>query len=493
MVGLEPSVTAHPTLQGVARRLLSLLALLVAAAHLLDTTLHAPAVFSDYHAYYRAAANLRARADLYAEAKLLVASNSIHFWSQTDGQYVYPPLLALALTPLAAILDIGRGGFIWLLTLLAATIGFVWAMSHVLGRPLRFALVVPVAALALAGLPLLLSFRYGHRRFLAALAIVMFLAALGALAVGATVTGHPPRLDRDDLRRLPALLPALVVVLGTAPLALGIKFGQPDVILALLTTLALLAYLRGHDPLAGVALGLAAAVKPTLALYGIFFLRKGRWSTLRAATLTGLILGLGPFALLPPASFADWVAISRYFTGDDYPAYPSNQSLRGLLLRVFAGSEIHAPLVENRLLADVLWLGLAAGAGALWWHVVSRRPERGRRAAVEYALTAVLILFAAPLGEDIHYVALLLPLAILADRAARGGVPATWRALALAACLYFMQPWLDLLPYRGDGALARLLASGAYLYGLVLVGLVLILLLRSPPALADSSIAGATG
>ncbi len=456
------------------------LALLVVAARLLDTLLHALAAFSDYHAYYRAAANLRARADLYAEAKLLVAHNSIHFWSQTDGQYVYPPLLALALTSLAAILDIGRGGVIWLLALLAATIGLVWATSHILGRPLRFALVGPVAALALAGLPLLLSLRHEDRRFLAALAVLKLLAALGTLAVGAALAGRPPRLDRDDLRRLPKLLPALLVVLGAAPLALSIKHGQPEVILALLTALALLAYLRGYDPLAGVLLGLAAAVKPTLALYGLFFLRKGRWSTLRAATLTGLILGLGPFALLPRASFADWIAISRYFTGDDYPAYPNNQSLHGLLLRVFAGSEIHAPLVENPLLAKVLWLGLAAGAGALWWHVVSGRPERGRRAAAEYALTAVLILFAAPLGEDIHYVALLLPLAILADCAARGGMPAAWRALAIAACLYFMQPWLDSLPwYQGSAALARAIASGTYLYGLVLVGLALILLLRS--------------
>ncbi len=478
MVGLGVSVTARYRWQGVAVRLLGLLALLVFAFRLLDTALHAQDVFADYHAYYRAAANLRAGSDLYAEGKLLVERNSYDFWSQTDGQYVYPPLLALALTPLTAVVDIGKGGNVWLLALAAATIGFVWAAAQILGRPLRFELIVPAAGLGLAGLALLLDLRYGHQRFRVALALLALLAALGALVARAAATGRPPRLDRDDLRRLPELLPVLLVVLGAAPLALGIKFGQIDVVLVLLTTLALLAYLRGRDALAGVALGLAAAVKPTLALYGLFFLRKVRWTALGSAAVTGLVLGLGPFAVLPSAAFGDWLTVSRYFTGDDYPTYPSNQSLRGWALRAFAGGPRHAPIVENPLLADVVWIALAAGALALWWRAVSGRPERGGRAIAEYALTAVLILFAAPLTEDIHYVALLLPLAVLADRAARGGMPVAWTALAVAATLYFVQPWLDSLPYRGGDDLARLLASGAYLYGLVLVGLALILLLR---------------
>ena len=92
-------------------------------------------------------------------------------------------------------------------------------------------------------------------------------------------------------------------------------------------------------------------------------------------------------------------------------------------------------------------------------------------AALEFGLTGALILLAAPLSEDIHYVMLLTPLALLADRVAHGPWPrwAGWPALALAGCLYFMQPWLDGFYYRGGDDLGRLLASGAYLYGLALV------------------------
>ena len=47
--------------------------------------------------------------------------NSFDFWTQTDGQYVYPPALAIALLPLT-ILDIGKGGPIWLLILTLAAL-----------------------------------------------------------------------------------------------------------------------------------------------------------------------------------------------------------------------------------------------------------------------------------------------------------------------------------------------------------------------------------
>lgn len=461
-------------------QILALAALGIVAWRYLDATVRALDVFADYHAYYRAAANLRDGADLYGEGKLLLERNSYDYWTQTDGQYVYPPLLAILLLPLAAILDIGRGGVIWLLALTLALAGFVWATTHVLGRPLRAGLVVPVAGLVLAGLPLLLGLRYGRQPFLfglTALATLALLTSLGLLRIWARLS-HRPRRSRPLLAELQGAVPVLLPVLGGVPLLLGIRYGQVDVILLLLTTLSLLAYLRGRDALAGVALGAAAAVKPTLAFYGLFYLRKGRWTTLGAAALTGLVLGLGPFAILGPDALGDWLAISRYFTGDDYPTYPSNQSVRGFLLRAFAGGPRQVPLLASHPLADVLWVGAIVAALVLWWRAVSSGPERGGRAAGEWALTAVVMLFVAPLSEDVHYVALIFPLAVLADGAARGTLSARSTALALGACLYFMLPWLDAAADRGDTALGRLLLSGVYLYGLALAGGALVVLLR---------------
>ena len=402
---------------GRAMRLLAILALALAVCRYGDVLINAQDA-SDWHAYYRAAANLQAGADIYREGTRMLARNSYEYWLSTDGQYVYPPLLAFLVTPYT-LLDLRAADYAWLLTLTLAVAAVVWVMLRVLGRPPRLETLVPVA----------------------------------------------------------------VPVLGGVPLLLGVRHGQVDIILLLLTTLALLAYLRRHDVLAGVALGAALAVKPVLAWYGLFYLRKRRWTTLVAAGATGLLLGLGPFAVLAPGALADWLAIARYYAGDDLPTYPSNQSARGFLLRLFAGGPRHAPLLTSRPLADVLWVVVVLGALALWWRCVSSRPDRGGRSVVEYALTATLMLLAAPLSEDIHYVALLLALVVLADRATWGTASARWTALAVVAVLYFMQPWLDfaynyfLGQNRGGPDLRRQLTSGAYLYGLLLVGAALVAVL----------------
>ncbi len=451
-----------------------------AAFRFLDAILHALDVFADYHAYYRAATTLRAGGDLYAEGRTLLERDSYDFWLGTAGQYVYPPLLAFLLVPLTA-LDSGKGGTVWLLVLVAATAAFLWTATAVLGRPPRPATVAPALLPALGLLPLLLGVRYDLvDPFLFRLALLFFLAH-AAFALARAVARHrPPRppLDPRSRAELATLAAAALPVLAAVPLLLGLRYGQIDVALLLLTTLALLAYLRGRDALAGVALGLAVAVKPGLALYALFFLRKRRWTTLGAAALTGLTLGLGPFLLLRDGAFADWYAIARYFTGDSYPTYPSNQSLHGFLQRAFVGGPRHAPILDAPHLAAALWLAGAGAALAGWCRLVSGRAARGPRDTVEYALTAVLMLFAAPLSEDVHYVALLLPLAVLAVRAVRGPASLGSVALAAAACLYFAQPWLDFAYNRGATDLRRLLASGAFLYGLLLVGAALVALLR---------------
>jgi len=122
-------VASHTHLQRPQR--IGLLPLLVIGALALIVAHFAWVIFgaldtlADYHAYYRAAANLRTGNDIYAEGKLLVARNSYDFWTQTDGQYVYPPALAFALLPLTMV-SIGQGGAVWLM-------GRSWARSRSAG------------------------------------------------------------------------------------------------------------------------------------------------------------------------------------------------------------------------------------------------------------------------------------------------------------------------------------------------------------------------
>lgn len=500
------------------------IALAAVTARLLWIAFGALDIFADYHAYYRAAANLRAGADLYAEGKLLVARNSYDFWTQTDGQYVYPPALALALLPLTTI-SIGQGGTVWLLVLLLAVLAAVWLAGRVCGRAVGWRSCAALALPLAGALPLLLGIRYGivgreatvlaalalgpalalglvtRRRSLAADAVALALVAIGvlALALGLRDREIDPFLlalsgpgivgaltlawwgqaatVRACRRDWPALAPLAIPLVGGTPLLLGVQYGQVDLVLLLLTTGAFLAGRARRDILAGVALGLAAAVKPTLALYGLYYLRKRAWATLGTAAIVGTLAGVAPFLILDGGALRDWFTIARYFGAGDYLSYPTNGSLRGVLLRAFVGGPGRAPLLVSPPLATGLW-AIVAGATALaWWRRVG--PGRGTAAAArEWSLTVALILFAAPLSEDIHFVALLLPLAFLADRAARGVATARWRVLAIAACAVFIPPLVDLGERVASGAPARLGVTAIYLGGLVLVGLALATLPR---------------
>lgn len=499
-------------------------ALTLVTARFLWVAFGALDIFADYHAYYRAAANLRAGGDLYAEGKLLVARNSYDFWTQTDGQYVYPPALAIALLPLTLV-SIGQGGVIWLLALLVGTLAAVWLAGRVCGHPVSSRSFAALALPLAGAVPLALGIRYGivgrsavalaalslgaalliglvaRRRSPALRALGVALIALGGAALALGLCDR--EIDRFLLalalpgivgtlalawrgraatvracrRDWPALAPLALPIVGGTPLLLGIQYGQADLFLLLLTTGALLAGRARRDILAGVALGLAAAVKPTLALLGLYYLRKRAWATIGTAALTGALVGLVPFALLDGSALVDWYTIARYFGAGDYLTYPTNGSLRGLLLRAFVGGPGYPPLLASPTLAGGLWAILAGVAALAWWRQVGPE-EVSPTAARAWSLTVALILFAAPLSEDIHFVGLLLPLAFLADQVARGAATARWRALAIAACLTFILPLVEFGERLGAGDSVRLAVSAIYLGGLLLVGVALTTLPR---------------
>jgi hypothetical protein len=381
-----------------------------------------PEMFTDWDTFYRAATELRtgAGAQLYAAGLRMREMDSYEWWwwSNTHGQgaYLYPPLFAVALVPLTWLSNQAAGA-IWLVVLSLAVVGFILAMVHVLQRPLR------LETAALVAIPVLAGAREG-------------------------------------------------------PIS-SIQFGQPDILLLLLLTLSVWAALRQRDIAAGVLLGLAVCVKPTLAVVGLFYLRKRRWTTLATATATGVVAGLGPFLLLGPPALSDWLAIGEYFGTGSVVVYSANMSLRALLQRAFSGGPFTSPLLDNPILGIVLWAVAAVTVLLVWWRSVSAGPGPRGQFVVEYAFTIAVMLFVAPYSEYNHYTAVLLPLAVLADRAAWAPASKRWALLAVAACLYFAQPWLlqgNTLPGLPNGL--RLLASTSYLYGLVLVGAALLLLLR---------------
>ncbi|MCG1002209.1 MULTISPECIES: glycosyltransferase family 87 protein [Halobacterium] len=158
------------------------------------------------------------------------------------------------------------------------------------------------------------------------------LAALGTLAVlvvratervGVDLATHsvrgPPLVDR-------VLLTAAVFLVG--PVGVNLVMGQVNPLLALGLAGGAVLLERGRDTAAGAAFGLVALVKLFPALVGVWLLRQRRWRAVAAATATGLagiaagVLVFGPDASVTyvTETLAGETAVASFAGGPDHTA-----------------------------------------------------------------------------------------------------------------------------------------------------------------------------
>jgi|GEM_PF-1514706 hypothetical protein len=341
--------------------------------------------------------------------------------------YVYPPLLALLLSlPIRLGFD-ARG--VWLLWTLLTVAVVLW-MGYELNRHLR-----------------------DSRSWSGALAFA-----------------------------LASLLPAIVIY--------DLSLGQADVLLAALAVCACGLWLRGNRWSAGITLGAAIAIKPTLALLLLVWLWKGDWRTTWRGAAAALALVAGPFALLGPGALQQYVAFFVRWNAFSANADIINQTPYAFLLRAFTANTATPPLIVAPWLVWPLRLALLIGAALLWLRAVPRRRESHLLEMSSCLLALPLILLLSPLAEDIHFTLLAPALAGLswvawrvltpgspskedgrADVATRLAGWALWAAL-LVSYLPRMQELiypnhLFAFPGQNDphiGPLVTLLRSGALLW-----------------------------
>ena len=230
-------------------------------------------------------------------------------------------------------------------------------------------------------------------------------------------------------RSLRDLLLAVALVLVWPPTAVDILQGQLGLVLTALFVAGWYAAARGHERLAGIALGLAMSVKlvPGLLLLHFLIRRQFRvvgWSALTFGTvaLTALsYLGVGPFltymSQAVPQTSEIWLA--SYW----------NNSVFGALGRALGMSTRLLPLVEAPALAVPLAL---LGAGSLCLAALyldaraasrSKGSELRAESGVEFAIWVVVMLLVSPVVWYHYFVSLLFPLAVLGRLIARRG----WR------------------------------------------------------------------
>jgi len=302
---------------------------------------------NDFNVYYRAARETIAGRDPYQHA--------LGEWTP----YIYPPLLAELLAPLAL-------------------------------SPL------PVAA---------------YLWFLISAASIAAAAWMAARMVSVEREGAPPDQQATEPTLWRGAVAACAVAIVLRFVLDTFNLGQVNGVVAALAVAHIYLYARDRKTLSAVALVLAASIKLTPALLLVYHIAKLRLKF--AIACASLLVGVTALSVLPfgprgPEVFQTfWRRTVRNEQGYDL-AYSGNQSLRGAVARLILRSRGDAPYVDEArqpgelatVLISIALLGVAVLAAV--------RTQSEAAAAAPFFCCLVLL---SPLSWKAHYVILILPIA----------------------------------------------------------------------------------
>ncbi|MGI3781206.1 MAG: glycosyltransferase 87 family protein [Janthinobacterium lividum] len=271
-----------------------------------------------------------------------------------------------------------------------------------------------------------------------------------------------------------------VALVAVEPIRTTLGYGQVNTFLMALVVADLLPRWPGapqhRRPLQGVLVGIAASIKLTPALFGVFALVAGkRRAAITAAVSFFVFTGLG-YVFLPRNTVEYFAGLSGGDTRTASPLYVGNQNLLGVFYR----------LVDTSRTTTLIGLGVA-GVVALLGAVVAVRWWRDGQRVFAVALVGLCTNLASPLSWTHHYVWILpMGVALLTQALPRwvrvlAGVWVVWVCLC---------PPLALLPYGKQVELTytplqELVANLGPLLGVALVLALTVRMLvvrRRPPA-----------
>lgn len=279
------------------------------------------------------------------------------------------------------------------------------------------------------------------------------------LAMAAVALHWSVRLATGDAFRLSTLATAALILLVARPLLSDLDHGNINIVILFIVTAALWAFGCGRDGAAGLAIGLATALKVTPALFIPYFAYKRQWRVV-AAALGGLAL----FLVIAPALvlgfdrnlwlLRSWCGamIWPYVIEGQVETIQANQSLAGLVMRLVTdspaiewagGATERANLLSLDRSAVLVFIktSFLAILGVVAW--LARTPTTDRRdwrLACEYSLVFIAMLLVSERSWKHHFVTMALPYAVLVAYCGRATCPTqrrrlVWAALAVAFVL----------------------------------------------------------
>jgi alpha-1,2-mannosyltransferase len=269
-----------------------------------------------------------------------------------------------------------------------------------------------------------------------------------------------PLLDRAGRLRISLFAVVFAACAYLFPLRDEMRFGQVDMALLALAV-ADCAASRPRWP-RGALVGLATAIKLVPGVFIVYLWLSGRRRAAVTAAIVAVAGTLGAWLLLPYDSMTYWTSAVFDSGRLGSNSTTSDQSLRGLLLRLFLPGRLPWPI----------WAGVAAALAVAGFALV-RRLARQDRQVEAIAVTALVGVLASPVSWIHHYVVVVVVLgAILADGRTRRRV-----VLAAGTAVYFALtiPWWghSLLGQPGVPILAARVVQDAF--GLAALALIAIL------------------
>lgn len=193
----------------------------------------------------------------------------------------------------------------------------------------------------------------------------------------------------------PARLATLAVACVSAPVLQDLNLGNVSLIV---TFLAVVAWQFVDRPLASVAIAAAASLRPTMAIFALWWLVRRQWRAVVWTALAGLALVVITLPFVGIAGWTDYVTLLANLT--NFEAVYRNFALEALAVRAGA---------PEWLASAALFAGYAAAGVAV---ALSLRRDRD----VSFVVTVGATLLLSPLLWDHYMTNLLIPAALLAGR-----------------------------------------------------------------------------
>lgn len=206
---------------------------------------------------------------------------------------------------------------------------------------------------------------------------------------------------------------SVAVASVTVPFLFSASLNQPQAVVIFLIVLAFERYAAGRPAAAGLALGLAAAIKVTPIFLAVIFLADRNWRAALWAGGTAAAIGAASLAVAGPDLHLTFLDRVRQIEGL-MPLIGFNMTFETVMHDFFVPMENHPTSINKALFVDTPWvsllsrvLALAAVAAALW---TTRTAERTLRIRLRLILVYLAVVFFSPLAW-MHYYTLPLLLA----------------------------------------------------------------------------------